>query len=334
MEKRIVKLSAKGQAVIPSEYRTRLGLDAGTKMRVTIIGHILQMEIAESDVQDEIAFLQEWQGDGENPGKLGEVDLDDGQITEIARDLLSQQFYGGQNLLTDRVGRHSIRVNGADTIIQETINNMVNASQDWLQGDYISTIRQYCDLFNLDFGSVLTNFNTKIRGLTMGGGDILAMMGGSVILAMIIGEILTQFRTRVGDETQEKILREAEIIGYNRKLGDETVEDKIISELADNYSILLNIKVLRELARISLKAIGQKPYLDFSEKLLSEMENMKMPKAVKKRLERRKKRRARTKGIEYVPEDDDDDDDEEESDEPEQEMTLPGMPSFDFDDTS
>ncbi|MFV2015285.1 MAG: AbrB/MazE/SpoVT family DNA-binding domain-containing protein [Candidatus Heimdallarchaeota archaeon] len=325
-----IKVSKKGQIVIPSKFRDRLRIEPGMEVKFSIRGQILQVEIVH-DVVENIRYLDE------KTGKLGESDFDDAQMGEIISDLLSQQFYEGSDILTDRIGREKYKIRGADSIIQEAIKILVHGGRHWLEGNYVKTFHEYADLFELDFASIVSKFNNKIKGMEMGGPSMIAMMGGEVIFAMAIGEVLTQFRTRVGDETQERLIREAEILGYAEALGDETVEEIVIGGLAEKYSILMNLRVLRELARVSIKSLGSRRFEKIAENLLKEFEGKVMPDYIKKRIERRYKRaskRAKDRGIPFDQEppfaDSMDHAIEEVPEEEESDTEIPDLPSFDF----
>ncbi|MCE7733712.1 MAG: AbrB/MazE/SpoVT family DNA-binding domain-containing protein [Candidatus Heimdallarchaeota archaeon] len=325
-----IKVSKKGQIVIPAKYRDRLDIKAGMEVKFSIRGQILQVEVVH-DVVEDIKFLED------RGGKLGEADFDDAQMGEIINDLLSQQFYEGSDILTDRIGREKYKIRGADSIIQETIKILVHGGRYWLEGNYVKTFHEYAELFELDFASIVSNFNNKLKGMEMGGPSMISMMGGEVIFAMAIGEVLTQFRTRVGDETQERLIRETEILGYTEALGEETVEEIIIGGLAEKYSILMNLRVLRELARVSIKSLGSRRFEKIAENLLKEFEGKVMPDHIKKRIERRYKRaskRAKEMGIPFDQKpplaDVSDQQTSNEQEEEDIETDIPDLPSFDF----
>ncbi|MHA2032296.1 MAG: AbrB/MazE/SpoVT family DNA-binding domain-containing protein [Candidatus Kariarchaeaceae archaeon] len=325
-----IKVSKKGQIVIPAKYRDRLEINPGMEVKFSIRGQILQVEVVH-DVVEDILYLEE------KSGHLGESDFDDAQMGEIIHDLLSQQFYEGSDILTDRIGREKYKIRGADSIVQETIKILVHGGRFWLEGNYLKTFHEYADLFELDFASIISNFNNKLKGMEMGGPSMISMMGGEVIFAMAIGEVLTQFRTRVGDETQERLIREAEILGYTEALGDETVEEIIIGGLAEKYSILMNLRVLRELARVSIKSLGSRRFDKIAETLLNEFEGMVMPEHIKKRIVRRHKRaskKAKEKGLPFdqkLPFDETMTPSEPIKEvETEDETEIPELPSFDF----
>ena len=119
--------------------------------------------------------------------------------------------------------------------------------------------------------------------------------------------------------------------GFTDRLGGEIVEDKIIGGLADKYSILMNLRVLREMARCSVRSIGQRKFDTISHELLTEIEDLETPPEVIARRKRRERRRRQKEGLppqspsgravrikkESVEEPDDDE-------------TVPDMPSFDF----
>ncbi|MCH8906487.1 MAG: AbrB/MazE/SpoVT family DNA-binding domain-containing protein [Candidatus Heimdallarchaeota archaeon] len=338
----MVKVSKKGQIVIPAKYRDRLNIDPGMEVQFRIRGHYLLVEL-NTNVEQEVKYLRVTMKD-----KLGHLDFDEGGMDEIIRDLISQQFYVGQDMLTDRVGRTQYKIRGADSIVNEVVKLLVHAGRHWLEGKYVETFHEFSEDLELDFASLISRFNNKMRSMAMGGDDMIAMMGGEVVFAMAIGEVLTQFRTRVGDETQERIFKEAVIQGYTSKLGEETVEDAIIARLADKYSILMNLRVLREMARVSINSIGVRKFEKISGSLLDELTELEMPFHIRRRIERRKKRVEKKQqdiAMGITPADDDDDDEFDDSEmemvmpstddeskeeiESELEMDIPSMPDFD-----
>jgi AbrB family looped-hinge helix DNA binding protein len=269
-----VKVSKKGQIVIPANYRDRLGIEGGMEVMFRIRGHYLLVEL-DTDVDTDLKYLRD------KKNKLVEEDIaNDQTIREIVYDLLSQQFYHGNDLLTDRVGRREYKIRGSDSIIQQVVEMLVHAGRHWQQGNYIDTLKEFADDLELDFPSLLSKLvNNMIR-----------MMGGEVIFSMAIGEALMQFRTRIGDETRERLLKEANVLGYVSKLGNQLVEDVVIGGLSDEFSILLNLKVLRELARMSVKSVGERKFNVISGELLSEFEQLEIPDDELRRRERRRKR--------------------------------------------
>ncbi|MHA2404419.1 MAG: AbrB/MazE/SpoVT family DNA-binding domain-containing protein [Candidatus Kariarchaeaceae archaeon] len=279
-----MKVSKKGQIVIPANYRDRLGIEGGMEVMFRIRGHYLLVEL-DTDVDTDLKYLRD------KKNKLVEEDIaNDQTIREIVYDLLSQQFYHGNDLLTDRVGRREYKIRGSDSIIQQVVEMLVHAGRHWQQGNYIDTLKEFADDLELDFPSLLSKLVNKFRSMEVGGDDMIRMMGGEVIFSMAIGEALMQFRTRIGDETRERLLKEANVLGYVSKLGNQLVEDVVIGGLSDEFSILLNLKVLRELARMSVKSVGERKFNVISGELLSEFEQLEIPDDELRRRERRRKR--------------------------------------------
>jgi hypothetical protein len=192
--------------------------------------------------------------------------------------------------LTDRVGRREYKIRGSDSIIQQVVEMLVHAGRHWQQGNYIETLKEFADDLELDFPSLLSKLVSKFRSMEVGGDDMIRMMGGEVIFSMAVGEALMQFRTRIGDETRERLLKEANVLGYVSKLGNQLVEDVVIGGLSDEFSILLNLKVLRELARMSVKSVGERKFNVISGELLSEFEQLEIPDDEVRRRERRRRR--------------------------------------------
>lgn len=330
-------VSKKGQIVIPAPYRERLGIEPGMEVNVRIRGQVLVIEL-DTDIAGDIAFLEEIKG------TLQESEFDMNSVEEIIRDLLCQQFYQGDDVLTDRVGKESIVIRGSDAIINETVKILTLASRHWLKGSYTETLREFADDLDLDFSSLLFNYVQKIRSM-MPGGDtsMIEMMGGEVPFSMAVSTALTHFRERVGDLVTERLIKQAEEREYIAKLGKDTVDELITKSLAERYSILMNLRTLRELARTSVKSVGQRKFISISEELLDEYDELTTPDHVIKRRERQLRRRiqkARESGQEFDRErlkeevgladvrrpqsgreDEDDDEDSE---------ALPEMPSFDF----
>ncbi len=284
-----MKVSKKGQIVIPAPYRDRLGIESGMEVQFRIRGHYLLVEL-NTEVTNDLRYLKQ------KKGGLGAEDLDDTNLQEIIYDLLAQQFYHGKNILTDRIGRKQYEIRGSDSIVQQVIDMMVHSGRHWLEENFADTLKEFADNLEIDFPSLLSKFVTKLRSMEVGGDDMIKMMGGEVIFSMAVGEALMQFRTRIGDETRERLLKEADVLGYVDKLGDETIEDIVIGHLADKYSILLNLRVLRELARMSVKSVGDRDFMAISKELLSEFKELETPAHIIRRRERRRKRAAKNKG--------------------------------------
>ncbi|MDH5644604.1 MAG: AbrB/MazE/SpoVT family DNA-binding domain-containing protein [Candidatus Heimdallarchaeota archaeon] len=320
-------MSKKGQIVVPAKYRDRLGIEPGMKVSFRIRGQVLVVEL-DTDIDKDLEYLRG------KKGKLGEADLAEGGIQEIIMDLLSQQFYRGDDTLTDRVGRESVKIRGSDAILQEVVSMLHHSARYWMNGDYIETLREFADNLELDFPTLLSRLVQKLKNMEVGGQDMISLMGGEVIFSMAIGEAITQFRVRVGDQVTELIYKEAQELGYVKRLGEETVEELVARKLADHYSILMNLRVLRELARSSVRTIGKRDFEKYNNSLIESFVSEKTPEHIIKRRERRIKR-LRRKGIEvdeeeflYNPTVDDDDD--EEMDGEIFENDLPDLPSFDY----
>ena len=62
---------------------------------------------------------------------------------------------------------------------------------------------------------------------------------------MAIGEALMQYRIKITKETINNLLNEASTLGLSDKFGYDNQKDYIVGELNVNYSILLNLYILR-----------------------------------------------------------------------------------------
>ncbi len=277
-----MKISNKGQIVIPKHLRDRLNIKPGMEVNWRIRGQFLVVEL-KTDVKKNIEFL--------NSKDLGAEGLDEEMCTSIIRDLVYQQFYtGSDDKITDRIGNKVVQVRGADAIIRTVIDVLAYASRHWRNGHPVETLREFAHDFELDFPTVIARFSTKIENMLLGGEDLIQLMGGEVVYAMAVGEILSQFRTRIGDLVTESLFKDAHERGYIAKLDYETVENLITKSLADEYSILMNLKVLQEFAKINLNTVGKFDYDKLAAEMLDSYKNEETPIHIIKRRERRAKR--------------------------------------------
>lgn len=264
------KVSNKGQIVVPAKYRKRLDINPQDKMNFRIRGHFLIVEKAR-ETSKNINYLRD------KKGQFGEEFLSTDELEDIIRDLLYQQFYRGNNYVTDRVGRTEYKVLGAQAILDEVVEVFKDGSEPWLQGDYVETLRRFADDLDLDFPTLLEEFVKKMKNLEVMG-PITDKDGASIVYALAIGETLSEFRTRVGDMVTENLIKEAEVVRnelennndpdlIEENYSSDELEDIITQKLADRYSILMNLRVLKELAKVSLKSIGQRQYKKISEEL-------------------------------------------------------------------
>ena len=318
--------------MIPVEYRDRLGIEPGMEVNVLIRGQFLIVEL-DTDIESDIEFLEGYKG------KLGEQAFDMNSVEDIIKDLLEQQFYAGENFIVDRVGNQKMLIRGSDRIIKESIKILSHASRHWLDGNYVETIREFAEALDLDFAILLSTFRRKLDSMAPGGDmSMIEVMGGEVVFSLAVATAVTHFRERVGDIVTERIVKRAEERGYIKALGQDTVENLITQQLAERYSILMNLRTLRELARTSVKSTGERAYSTKVEELLDEFDDKNTPQKVidrRKRTYRRRLARARDEGREI-----DRDQLREELgldaivvDDEEEELTedaMPSMPSFDF----
>lgn len=337
-----MRISKKGQIVIPAKMRERLNIKPGMEVNFRIRGQFLIVEL-DTDVEANIKYLRGLDLDTEG--------LDESQLRDIVRDLVYQQFYIGDNQLTDRIGKRIIKIRGADAIVQEIINVFVFASNDWLKGNPVDTLKQLATDFELDFPTIISKFSEKMKAMLLGGEDLIKLMGGQVIYAMGVGEILSQFRTRIGDIVTDNLFKEAKERGYISKLSYETVEDLITKSLADEYSILMNLKVLKFFAQVSLKSVGERVYNKLSKEMLDSYSGEITPEHIIKRRERREKRKNKGMAVEdkgaadakfISPSEEEldelkefefpeiDDDDAKTESPSEEDIDVPDMPDFDF----
>jgi AbrB family looped-hinge helix DNA binding protein len=259
------KVSQKGQIVVPAKYRKRLSIKPEDRMNFRIQGNILIVEKA----QDTAADIEYLKG---KEGLFGEEFLSREDIEDVVRDLLMQQFYKGDNVITDRVGNTSIRIRGSQVIIDEVISVLTHSAEPWLQGDYTQNLRNFAEDLELDFPSLLAEFAIKMKNMEM----LLPPNDrdtASILVALAIGETLSEFRTRVGDIVTEKLIKEATVVKEFMKAESDFVgkhitpndlEDIITDELAQNFSILMNLKVLKELAKVSIKSVGERKFKEYS----------------------------------------------------------------------
>ena len=330
-----MKVSSKGQVVIPAEYRDRLGIEPGMEVHVRIRGQFLLIEI-DTDIEADIEYLEKYRG------QLGETTFDMNSVEDIIRDLLEQQFYDGENYIIDRVGNEKVLVRGSDRIIEESIKILSHASRHWLDGNYVETVREFAEALDLDFPILLATFKQKLDSMIPNGDlSMIATMGGEVVFSMIVATAITHFRERVGDMVTEKLIKRAEERGFVKALGLDTVESLVTQQLAERYSILMNLRTLRELARTSVKSTGERIFSKRTEEMLDEFDEKNTPKKVierRKRTFRRRIAKARDEGRDIDREElrtelgldaivvDDDEDDEREL----EDNSMPEMPSFDF----
>lgn len=264
------KVSRKGQIVVPAKYRKRLDIHPEDRMNFRIRGNILIVE-KEQDTSTNIKYLQS------KKGMFGDEHLSREDLEDVVRDLLQQQFYKGENQITDRVGQMALKIRGSDAIVEEVIQVLTHSSMPWLEGDYTQVLRNFAEDLELDFPSLLGQFTIKMRNMEM-------MIppedrdSASILFAMGIGETLSEFRTRVGDIVTERLIKEAIVVKEFMRdepdfVGEELhaleLEDIITDELAQNYSILMNLKVLKELAKVSIKSVGERKFKEFSHKLFN-----------------------------------------------------------------
>ena len=302
--------------------RDRLDIEPGQEVNFRIRGQVLIVEL-ETDIQQNIKYL--------NSVDLSTDSLDETQAHEIISDLLNQQFYNGNDNLTDRVGKRIIKIRGTDAIVTEVLNILTHSSRFWINGNPVETLREFSKDFDLDFPTLVKKFSDKIRNMLLGGEDLIAIMGGEVVFAMAVGEALSQFRTRVGDIVTESLFKNAIERGYVKKLGVDTIEDLITRSLADDYSILMNLRVLKEFAKVNLKSVGQRKYRELSEEMLDSFKHVRTPEHVIKRRERRQRRKKGSSVTKQVYENEIPPEDEKplETFSDEEDM-MPDLPSFDF----
>ncbi len=230
-----------------------MGIISGTEVIFRIRGQNLVLELKTNPEQD-IKFFQSLSG------KLGEHELDENMFYSIISELLYQQFYEGHDILVDRVAKKRIKIRGADSIISKSITMLVKSSIPWLSGEYVDVIRNLSIDLDLDFPTMLANLSNKLRAMQAGGDDMIAMMGGQVIFSMTISEALTLFRSKVGDIVTEKLIKEAQIRPFSSKISKKQLNIQITRMLAEDYSILMNLTVLKELAKANLKFIAQRDF--------------------------------------------------------------------------
>lgn len=300
-----MKVSKRGQIVIPSDFRNRLDIKPGMEVNFRIRGNFLILEI-DTDVKGDIKYLED------KKGKLGENDFDETQLHEIVEDLLTQQFYDSDDFLTDRIAKKKIKIRGSDSIVKKSIIMITNSAMPWFEGDFVQALKNFSSDLDLDFHELISRYVYKLRSMELGGPEMMEMMGGEVLVSMAIGEALSQFRTRVGDIVTELLIKEATTRGFVIEYGIRSVDESITKYLAEEYSILMNLRVLREFARVNLQSVAQRDFNILSLEMLDKIEEIGDP--------RRKKKRA--KGIKSIL--------IEGEDEPTNDV-QPAMPDFDFD---
>lgn len=330
-------VSSKGQIVIPKKYRDRLGIDPGMEVVVRIRGQYLIVEI-DHDVQADVEFLASLSG------QLGEQEIEMPMIEDILNDLIKQQFYHGDDILTDRINQTTLKIRGSGVIIEQTVKIMAQASRNWLKGDYVECLRQFADALDIDFLALLAAYVRTLKNMLPGGDlSMIQMMGGEIPYTMAVSTCLTHFREKVGDVVTESLIKLAEERGYVDDMGEEAVEDMITQSLAEKYSILMNLRTLREMARTSVKFVGARQFNLLSDEMLNGFADHGKSES-EKRQAVRKERRDRRKG-KGKPKDPSSPDISEELDipaipdmdifdqkgeEPKEDNEMPDLPEFDF----
>ncbi len=267
--------------MIPSDFRNRLDIKPGMEVNFRIRGNFLIIEI-DTDVEGDIKYLED------KKGLLGEDDFDETQLHEIIEDLLTQQFYESDDFLTDRIAKKKIKIRGSDSIVKKSIIMMTNSAMPWFKGDFVQTLKNFSSDLDLDFHELISRYVYKLRSMELGGPEMMEMMGGEVLISMAIGEALSQFRTRVGDIVTELLIKEATTRGFVGEYGIKSVDESITKYLAEEYSILMNLRVLREFARVNLQSVAQRDFDILSLEMLDKIEEMEDPKRKKKRSKREK----------------------------------------------
>lgn len=298
--------------------RDRLNIKPGMEVNWRIRGQFLVVEL-QTDVRANIEFLES--------KDLGAKGLDEEMCTSIIRDLVYQQFYtGSDDIITDRIGTRTLKIRGSDAIISAVIDVLAYASRHWREGKPVESLREFAHDFELDFPTLIAKFSNKIENMLIGGDDLIKLMGAEVVYAMAVGEVLSQFRTRIGDIVTENLFKDANERGYISKLDYETVEDLITKSLADEYSILMNLKVLQEFAKINLNTVGKFDYDRLASEMLDSYKNVNTPDHV---LRRRKRRARRKKSTSKQSSKNEREIDESENVNTEN-STMPDLPDFDF----
>lgn len=266
------KVSQKGQIVVPAKFRRRLRIAPKDIVNFRIRGQILIVEKS-SDIAANIDFLYQHQGN------FGENFLTNQDIKEIISDLLFQQFYKGDNYLTDRMNQMAVRVSGAEAILDEVIKILVEDTTNWLNGNYTATLQKFAEDLNLDFPTLLEEFTKKVEILFMASPPVNRDLA-SIIFSLAVGETFSEFRTRIGDIVTERLIKEA-IVEKSERMHNEDftggnlsptqLEEIITEKLTAEYSLLLNLRVLKELARVTLKTVGEKKFNEMSQSLFDDL---------------------------------------------------------------
>lgn len=195
------------------------------------------------------------------------------QMEEIVHDLLIQQFYKGNDFLTDRFGIIEYKVPGADLILNSLREIIVIAGRYWLEGNCADTLKEFAVIFDLHYPVLISNLVNKLRNINFGSDE----MDGEIVFSMALGEALMQFRIKVSIKTRKSIIIEADKLGIVDRIGHANLEDIITGELKNNYSILLTLHVLSEYARITEKSSRKITFDQITQQLLSEFQKLNSP---------------------------------------------------------
>jgi hypothetical protein len=144
--------------------------------------------------------------------------------SKIIEDIVTHQFYGGDDTIVDRVGKKKHFIKNSGELIKEYVSLMTEATDNWMENDYSQTIDKMANLLHLSKNSLIKKFVQK----TM----YLPAKSGALAYSLLVSLVITQLRNKVS----RRVLKNPDM--------------KEIKHDDSKFSMILNLETLEEMRKI------------------------------------------------------------------------------------
>ncbi|NHJ49896.1 MAG: hypothetical protein FK733_19035 [Asgard group archaeon] len=182
------------------------------------------------------------------------------KYSEVATYIVHQQFYSDPNKITDRRRMEEIKVNGSKKIIKKLIAQLLISVDFWDKGKEEEFLQILSKNLKLKYDTILPKYNDKINPI-LAHQDVEPSLKLMLAYSVVISEIQQKATKKVISEIKSNLKKE-----ISSKKISKIIDD--LSEQSDiDFSLLINLGILKAYAKIVKEPIPEDLYNDYMEKI-------------------------------------------------------------------
>jgi hypothetical protein len=187
------------------------------------------------------------------------------KYSEVATYIIHQQFFSEPDKITDRRRLEEIKVKGSNKIIKKMIAQLLISVDLWDKGKEEEYLQILSKNLKLKLDMILPKYNDKINPIIAHNQEIEPSLKLMLAYSVAISEIQQKATKKVISEMRSNLKKEIPIKKINNLIDD-------LSEQSDiDFSLLINLGILKAYAKIVKEPIPEIIYNDYMEKICSKL---------------------------------------------------------------